>query len=115
MGMVSSVQSYLTLELLTNVLPKKGDFVNLEEKKFTRNIKGIAKGLKSSGFGIVEYSVKSESGSMIGIWAQAHYVLGLPKDLCIISPQGIRTSEGYKGTFIAHCHDEQAGYTRDPH
>ena len=28
----------------------------------------------------------------------------------IISPQGIRTSEGYKGTFIAHCHDEQDGY-----
>ena len=35
---------------------------------------------------------------------------GLPKDLRIISPQGIRTSEEYKGTFIAHCHDEQDGY-----
>ena len=28
----------------------------------------------------------------------------------IISPQGICTSEGYKGNFIAHCHNEQDGY-----
>ena len=28
----------------------------------------------------------------------------------IIFPQGICTSEGYKGTFIAHCHDENDGY-----
>ena len=28
----------------------------------------------------------------------------------IISPQNIHTSEGYKGTFIAHCHDEKDGY-----
>ena len=28
----------------------------------------------------------------------------------IISPQGIRTSEVYNGTFIAHFHDEQDGY-----
>ena len=47
---------------------------------------------------------------MIALRAQAYYVPGLPKDLRIISPQGIRTSEGYKGPFIAHCHDEQDGY-----
>ena len=29
----------------------------------------------------------------------------------IIYPQGIHTSEGYKGTFLAHCQDEQDGYT----
>ena len=28
----------------------------------------------------------------------------------IVSPQGIRTSEVYKGTFISHFHDEQDGY-----
>ena len=57
----------------------------------------------------LEYSVRSESGRMIALQAQAYYVPGLPKDLRIISPQGILTSEGYKGTFIAHCHDEQDG------
>ena len=47
---------------------------------------------------------------MIALRAQEYYVPGLPKDLRIISPQEICTSEGYKGTFIAHCHDEQYGY-----
>ena len=60
--------------------------------------------------GFFEYFIRSESGRMIALLAQAYYVHGLPKDLRIISPQGIRTSEGYKGTFIAHCHDEQDGY-----
>ena len=84
--------------------------MKVEEKSFPRRIKSIAKGLDISGFGIVEYSVRSERGSMIALRAQSHYVPGLPKDLRIISPQVICTSEGYKGTFIAHCHDKQDGY-----
>ena len=28
----------------------------------------------------------------------------------IIFPQSICTSEGYKGTLIAHCHDDHDGY-----
>ena len=47
---------------------------------------------------------------MISLRAQAYYVPGLPKYLRIISPQGILTSEGYKGAFISHCRDEQDGY-----
>ena len=47
---------------------------------------------------------------MIALRAEAYYVPGLPKDFRIISPQGIHTSEGYKGTLIALCHDEQVGY-----
>ena len=47
---------------------------------------------------------------MIALRAQTYYVPGLPKDLHIIYPQGIRTSEGYKGNSIAHCHDEKDGY-----
>ena len=84
--------------------------MKLEEKKFPRKLKGIAKGLEISRFGIVEYSIRSESGSMIALRAQAYYVPGLPKDLRIIYPQGIRTLEGYKVTFIAHFHDEHDGY-----
>ena len=36
--------------------------------------------------------------------------VGLPKNLRIISSQGIRTSEGYKVIFISHCHDDNGGY-----
>ena len=70
----------------------KGDFVKLEEKKFPRNIKGISKGREISGFRIVEYSVRSESGRMIVLLDQAYCVPRLPKDLRIILPQGICTS-----------------------
>ena len=47
---------------------------------------------------------------MIALRAQAYYVPRLPKYLCIISPQGIHISDGYKGTFIARFHDENDGY-----
>ena len=66
--------------------------MKLEDKIFPINIKGIAKGLDIYGFGIAEYSVRIESGSMIALQAQAYYVPGLPKDFHFISPQGIRTS-----------------------
>ena len=110
MDMVSSVSVIFDTGATYSCSSNKGDFMKLEEKTYPINLKGIAKGLEMSGFGIVEYSVRSESGSMIALRAQAYYVPGLPKDLRIIYPQGIHTSEGYKGTFIAHCHDEKDGY-----
>ena len=76
----------------------------------SRNLKGIATGLEISGFGIVQYSVRSESGRIITLRDQAYYVPGLPNDSRIISPQGICTSEGSKGTFIAHFNDENDSY-----
>ena len=115
MGMVSSVSVIFDTGATYSYSSNKGDFVNLEEKKFPRSLKEIAKGLEISGFGIVEYSVRSESGRIIALRDQAYYIPGLPKDLRIISPQVIRTSEGYKGTFIAHCHDEQDGYAELNH
>ena len=45
--------------------------MKIEENKIQRNLKGTAKGLEISGFGIVEYSVRSESGRMIVLRAQA--------------------------------------------
>ena len=39
------------------------------------------------------------------------YVPKSPKYFRIILPQGICTSEGYKGTFAAHFHDEHDSYT----
>ena len=84
--------------------------MNLEENTFPRKLKGIEKGLDISGFGSVEYSVRSEIGRIIALRSQSYYVPGLPKDLSIILPQGICTSEGYKSTFIYNFHDEQDGY-----
>ena len=84
--------------------------MDIEENMFPRNIKGIAKGLDISGFGIVEYFVRSESGRIIVLQDQAYYVPGLPKDLPIFSPQGNCTAERYTVTFIAHCRDEHGSY-----
>ena len=84
--------------------------MNLEENISPRNLTGIAKGIEIYVFGIVEYSVRSESERMVALWAQEYYVPGLTKDLRIIYSQGNHTSEGYKGNFIAHFHDEQDGY-----
>ena len=110
MCMVSSVSVIFDTGATYSCYPNKGDFLKLEEKKFPINLKGTAKGLEISGFGIVEYSVRSESGCMITLRAQSYYVPGLPKDLRIISPQGIHISEGYKGNLIANFHDERDGY-----
>ena len=84
MGMVSSVLVIFDTVDTYSCSTNKGDFVKLEEKKPPRNLKGTAKGLEIYGFGIVEYSIRSESGRMIALWYQAYYVPGLPKDLRII-------------------------------
>ena len=94
MGMVSLVLVIFDTGDIYSCSSNKGDFVKLEDNIFPRNIKGIEKGLEISGFGIVEYSVRGESGLMIALQAQAYYVPGLPKDLRIIYPRGIHTSEG---------------------
>ena len=61
-----------------------GYCVELEENISPRNTKGIAKGLDISGFRVVKYYVRSESGRMIAFQSQEYYVTGLPKGLCII-------------------------------
>ena len=63
-------------------------------------------------FSIFKYSVRSESGRIIVIQDQSYYVPVLPNSLQIIYPQGICTSEGYKGTFIAHCHEYHHSYAK---
>ena len=55
--------------------------MKLLEKTPERNLKGTAKGLEISGFGIVKYYFRSESGKVIAIWDQEYYVPGLPKDM----------------------------------
>ena len=72
---------------------QQGRLCEVRENKSPIRLKGIAKALEISGFGIVKYSVRSESGHIIALWYQAYYVPGLPKDLRIITPRGIFTSE----------------------
>ena len=61
MGLVSSVSVIFFTEATYSCYSNKGDFVEIEEKMSPRNIKGIAKGFWIPGFGIVEYSVRSEN------------------------------------------------------
>ena len=84
MCMVSSVSVIFDTGDTYSCSSNKGEFVKLEEKTFPRRLKGTAKGLEISGFGIVEYYVRSEIGHMIALQDQAYYVPGLPKDLRII-------------------------------
>ena len=98
MGMVSSVLFFFDTESTYSCSSNKGDFAKLEERTPPRNIKGIEIGLEISGFGIVEYSVRSESGRKIALRYQEYYVTGLPNDLRIILPQSIHTSEDTRVT-----------------
>ena len=61
MGMVSSVSVIFDTGATYSCSSNKGYFVKLEEKKFPRKLKVISKGLEISEFGIVKYSVRSES------------------------------------------------------
>ena len=88
----------------------KGYSVDIEDKIFQRKIKVIAKELEIYVFGIVKYSIRSESGFIISLRDQAYYITGLTKYLRIISPQGIHISEGEKVTFIDNFYDEHDIY-----
>ena len=113
MGMVISVSVIFDTGDTYSCSSNNGYFVNIEEKMFLRNLKGIEKGLDFSGFGIVKYSDRSDSGNMVALRAQAYYITGLPNYLCMIYPQFISTLGGYKGTFIAHCHNDHDSYTEN--
>ena len=84
MGVVSSVSVIFDTGATYSCSSNKGNFLKIGDNNFPRELKGIAKGLEIFGFGIVEYSVRSESGRMIALRDQAYYVPGLPKDLRII-------------------------------
>ena len=92
MGILSSVSVIFYTVATYSCYSNKGNFLDLKYKMLPRNLKHIAKVLEISVFGIVKYSFRSESGRMIALQAQEYYEPGLPKDLRIISLQGICTS-----------------------
>ena len=59
MGTVISVSVIFYTGATYSCYSNKRYFVKLEERTFPRNIKGTAKGLEISGFGIAEYYVRS--------------------------------------------------------
>ena len=79
--MVSSVSVISDTVYNYSCSSNKGYFVKLEEKMFPINLKGIAKGLDISGFRIVKYYIRSESGRIIALRDQSYYVPGLSKYL----------------------------------
>ena len=85
--MVSSVSVIFDTGATYSCSSNKGEFLKLEDEMFPKNLKGIAKGLEISGFGIVEYSVRRKSEHMVALEDQAYCVPGLPKYLRIISSQ----------------------------
>ena len=72
MGMVSSVSVIFETGDTYSYSSNKVESVKLEQKKFPRKIKGIAKGLEFYRFWIVKYSVRNESGRMIALWDWAY-------------------------------------------
>ena len=59
--------------------------MDIEENTSSKKLKDIDEGLDMSGFGIFEYYIRSESGRMIALQSQKHYVPGILKHLRIIS------------------------------
>ena len=78
--MVSSVSVVFDTVDTYSFSSNKEAFAKLEEKMFPRNIKVIAKCLEISGFGVVKYSVRSESGRMIALQDQEYSVPELPNN-----------------------------------
>ena len=74
--------------------PNKGYFVNFEEIKSPIKLKVVAKVIDIDVFEMLEYYVRSENGHINTLRYQAYNIPGLQKDLRIIYPQGILTSEG---------------------
>ena len=70
MGMVRSISVIFDTISTYSCSFDKGKILNIEEKTFPRNLKGIEKVLEISGFRIVKYSFRSESGHTITLRAQ---------------------------------------------
>ena len=83
----------------------RSDFVEFAEAQVSQKLDGIAAGLSIKGQGIVEYHMSSDEGIDFVLRLKAFYVPDL-NNTRLVSPQGIRTAEGHRGSFVAHCNDE---------
>ena len=68
-------------------------------------IDGIASGLKIEGFGFTRYNIQVSDGTSVELRMKSFYVPGL-NDTRLISPQGIKTVDGLRGSLEAYCNDD---------
>lgn len=66
---------------------------------------GIASGLPIAGYGVVKYNIYTGSNEPITLELKAYHVPGLNDDR-LVSPQRIVTTNKLRGSFEAHCNDD---------
>lgn len=87
----------------------KDEFKSLTEGDMGVKLKGIAAGLDIKGKGIVEYNVRLPSGEFVTLRMHAFWVPALGPSIRLISPQGIRSTLGFQGSYIAHTNENFNG------
>ena len=83
----------------------RDDFVEYTPLTSKVTLDGIAEGLQIAGEGIVEYMLTTINDTAVKMRLKAFLVPGL-KDTHLISPQGILTHDGLRGSFEAHCNED---------
>ena len=83
----------------------RDDFVALQESS-TGSFDGFASGLDIKGVGIVECVVLDDKGAETTLRLKACCVPGLKSVTRLVSPQGMKTSDGLKGSFTAHSNED---------
>lgn len=91
----------------------KDEFKVFEEINSGVQLDGIAAGLDIKGKGIVEYNVQLPDGKFVTLRMTAFWVPDLGPKVRLISPQGIRSTTGMMGSFIAHCNEVEGVYDPD--
>ena len=83
----------------------KEDFVELSLARSSKKLDGIAEGLPIEGAGILNYVVTDDSGNQHTLNLNGYYVPNLAKDMRLVPPQGIKTTDDCMGTYVGHCND----------
>jgi len=84
----------------------RDEFVTFSDVTNNFVLKGIAKGLQIQGVGTVEYTIQDDANNDVTLRLKAYWVPKIGNELRLISPQGIRTVEGHRGSFICHTQDD---------
>lgn len=88
------------------------EFVSFTPSSRETVIDGIASGLKIEGEGIVEYALQLDNKSWFTLRMHAYFVPALGSTR-LLAPQSFNTTDGRKGSVLAHCNRLPDG-TIDP-
>lgn len=84
----------------------KSEFKSLNEGDNGVELKGIAAGCPTMGEGIVEYDITMGPGITQTLRLRAYWVPSLGESVRLISPQGLRSTNGLRGAFASHDNDD---------